>query len=44
MPPDQHAPLTRPPRRAAFVFVFVTVVLDMLAIGIIISRETGAPI
>ena len=26
----------RPPRRAAFVFVFVTVVLDMLAIGIII--------
>ena len=33
---DQHAPTTRPPRRAAFVFVFVTVVLDMLAIGIII--------
>ena len=26
----------RPPRRAAFAFVFVTVVLDMLAIGIII--------
>ena len=26
----------RVPRRAAFAFVFVTVVLDMLAIGIII--------
>jgi MFS transporter, DHA1 family, tetracycline resistance protein len=27
---------TRPPRRAAFAFVFVTVLLDMVAIGIII--------
>jgi len=25
-----------PPRRAAFIFVFVTVLLDMLALGIII--------
>ena len=30
------SPTGRAPRRAAFVFVFVTVVLDMLAIGIII--------
>ena len=25
-----------PPRRAAFVFIFITVLLDMLALGIII--------
>ncbi len=25
-----------PPRRAAFVFVFITVLLDMLALGIVI--------
>jgi DHA1 family tetracycline resistance protein-like MFS transporter len=29
-------PLVHPPRRAAFAFVFVTVLLDMFAIGIII--------
>ena len=33
---DRRATIDRPKRRAAFVFVFVTVVLDMLAIGIII--------
>jgi DHA1 family tetracycline resistance protein-like MFS transporter len=34
---DQQVPITRaPPRRAAFAFVFVTVLLDMLTIGIII--------
>src|ERR1700687_3477265 len=27
---------TTPPRRAAFIFVFITVLLDMLALGIII--------
>ncbi len=30
-----HQPAT-PPRRAAFIFVFITVLLDMLALGIII--------
>ncbi|MGH8732918.1 MAG: tetracycline resistance MFS efflux pump, partial [Burkholderiales bacterium] len=25
-----------PPRRAAFIFVFITVLLDMLALGIVI--------
>jgi MFS transporter, DHA1 family, tetracycline resistance protein len=33
---DQLATIARQPRRAAFAFVFVTVLLDMLAIGIII--------
>src|SRR5713226_4294734 len=27
---------TTPPRRAAFIFVFITVLLDMLALGIIV--------
>jgi DHA1 family tetracycline resistance protein-like MFS transporter len=35
-PPTAVAPVARAPRRAAFAFVFVTVLLDMLAIGIII--------
>src|SRR5712691_4362144 len=30
-----HQPAT-PPRRAAFIFVFITVLLDMLALGIVI--------
>ena len=29
-------PLTTSPRRAAFIFVFITVLLDMLALGMII--------
>jgi DHA1 family tetracycline resistance protein-like MFS transporter len=33
---DPPIPAARAPRRAAFAFVFVTVLLDMLAIGIII--------
>jgi len=32
----QETTTVRPPRRAAFAFVFVTVLLDMLAIGVII--------
>ena len=29
-------PVVATPRRAAFVFIFITVLLDMLALGIII--------
>ena len=41
--PDAHAAsitspaaLTKVPRRAAFAFVFITILLDMLAIGVVI--------
>jgi MFS transporter, DHA1 family, tetracycline resistance protein len=36
IPAASSAPPAHPPRRAAFAFVFVTVLLDMLAIGIIV--------
>jgi MFS transporter, DHA1 family, tetracycline resistance protein len=33
---DPEGKIGRPPRTAAFAFVFITVLLDMLAIGIIV--------
>ncbi|MEA2948821.1 MAG: transporter, family, tetracycline resistance protein [Alphaproteobacteria bacterium] len=35
-PQSAKSPLAIAPRRAAFIFVFITVLLDMLALGIII--------
>src|SRR5262245_5745914 len=35
--PDPHVPVPPPMRRvAAFIFIFITILLDMLALGIII--------
>jgi DHA1 family tetracycline resistance protein-like MFS transporter len=35
-PPSTALPSTRPPTRAAFVFIFITVALDMLALGVMV--------
>ena len=35
-PPTTDTPSARPPTRAAFVFIFITVALDMLALGVMV--------
>src|ERR1044071_9170957 len=40
-PEDDAVPQVRPPSRAAFAFIFITVLLDMLALGIIIPVLPG---